>query len=308
MQHEEPMAGIESKRPDVDRPSEFSWRADPCTPQPGLTAWTTGSGPDVVLVHGSVGDYRQWEPIARQLRGEYRLIAVSRRFHWPHASPPDSAGYSYEAHCDDLLRYLRTRERPVHLIGHSYGAGIVLLAAIAEPALMRTMVLIEPAFSSLLPDAAPGLEEELTSRNVMAGSVRALAGSGEHAAAARRLIDWVQGSAGGFATLADWVQSAMLDNAITAGATLSRPAPDVTCADLRGCHVPALVVTGERTRLYYHLIASQAVACLRNASSASLPGAAHMTIVEQPDEAAALLSSFLAAHATPRIAGRSQPS
>jgi non-heme chloroperoxidase len=302
MQREELMARVDSEWPDVNGPAGFEWRADPRAQQ-GLSAWRTGSGPDVVLVHGSVGDYRQWEPIAGELRGEYRVTALSRRFHWPHASAPDASAYSYEAHRDDLLRYLRMCDGPVHLIGHSYGAGVALLAAIAAPALMHTMILIEPAFGSLLPDAAPGLHEELTSRNAMAASVRALAGSGEHAAATRRLIDWVQGSGGHFATLAHWVQSAMLENAITAGATLARPAPEVTCADLQGCQVPALVVTGERTRLYYRLIASRTVACLANATAASLPDAAHMTIVEQPAQAAALLSSFLAAHAAPRRAG-----
>jgi pimeloyl-ACP methyl ester carboxylesterase len=89
----------------------------------------------------------------------------------------------------------------------------------------------------------------------------------------------------------------MLDNAITAGATLSHPAPDVSCDDLRRCRVPMLVVTGERTRLYYRLIAARAVVCLANAGSISLPDAAHMTIVERPMEAAAILSSFLGEHA-----------
>jgi pimeloyl-ACP methyl ester carboxylesterase len=247
-----------------------------------------------VLVHGSVGDYRQWDPIAGQLRGEYRLTAVSRRFHWPQASAPTAGAYTYEAHRDDLIRYLRMRAAPVHLVGHSYGAGVVLLAALAEPALLRSVVLIEPAFNSLLPDDAAGLDEELASRDAMAASVRSLAASGQHDAATRRLIDWVQGGPGTFALLPGWVQAAMRDNAITAGATLAHRAPEVTCAELRQCHVPALVVTGEVTRPYYRLIASRAAACLAEAASASLTGAAHMTIVERPLEAAIVLSGFLA--------------
>ena len=84
------MARVDSEWPDVNGPAGFEWRADPRAQQ-GLSAWRTGSGPDVVLVHGSVGDYRQWEPIAGELRGEYRVTALSRRFHWPHASAPDAS-------------------------------------------------------------------------------------------------------------------------------------------------------------------------------------------------------------------------
>ena len=319
MQSETAMHGSPSSRQQVPGPSEAWWETDPLAAGAGLTARTAGSGPDVVLVHGSVGDYRQWDPIACQLRGDYRLTALSRRFHWPHAlaaaprgprndaalpggaggdrplpgpSAPPAGAYTYEAHRDDLVRYLRLRDAPVHLVGHSYGAGIVLLAALAEPALLHSIVLIEPAFNSLLPDEAAGLEEELASRDAMAASVRSLAASGQHDAAARCLIDWVQGGPGTFAMLPGWVQTAMRENAITAGATLAHRAPDVTCADLKRCHVPALVVTGEVTRLYYRLIASRAAGCLAEAASASLPGAAHMTIVERPVEAAAVLSGF----------------
>ena len=35
-----------------------------------------GRGPDVVLVHGSLGDYRQWSAIGEQLEPNYRVIAV----------------------------------------------------------------------------------------------------------------------------------------------------------------------------------------------------------------------------------------
>ena len=286
------MHGSPSSRQRIPGPSEAWWEADPLAADAGLTGRIAGSGPDVVLVHGSVGDYRQWDPIACQLRGDYRLTALSRRFHWPQASAPPAGGYTYETHRDDLVRYLRLRDAPVHLVGHSYGAGIVLLAALAEPALLHSIVLIEPAFNSLLPDEAAGLEEELASRDAMAASVRSLAASGQHDAAARCLIDWVQGGPGTFAMLPGWVQTAMRENAITAGATLAHRAPDVACADLKRCHVPALVVTGEVTRLYYRLIASRAAGCLAEAASASLAGAAHMTIVERPVEAAAVLSGF----------------
>ena len=37
-----------------------------------LPTITQGSGPDVVLVHGALGDQRQWDPIAASLSSRFR--------------------------------------------------------------------------------------------------------------------------------------------------------------------------------------------------------------------------------------------
>jgi pimeloyl-ACP methyl ester carboxylesterase len=54
--------------------------------------------------------------------------------------------------------------------------------------------------------------------------------------------------------------------------------------------LPGLVIRGERTRLYYGLIAESALGTLPNVEGARLPGAGHMTIVENPADTATLLS------------------
>src|SRR5262245_61249813 len=45
-----------------------------------------GKGPPVVLVHGSVFDYREWSKQIKPLARHYRVIAYSRRYHWPNAA------------------------------------------------------------------------------------------------------------------------------------------------------------------------------------------------------------------------------
>jgi pimeloyl-ACP methyl ester carboxylesterase len=95
----------------------------------GLRAVVSGHGAHVVLVHGSLGDHRQWAAIGARLAARHRVVALSRRHHWPNEPPAADAVYSYESHRDDLVAYLRQFPDPVHLVGHSYGAGIALLAA-----------------------------------------------------------------------------------------------------------------------------------------------------------------------------------
>ena len=254
-----------------------------------------GSGPDTVLVHGSVGDYRQWDPIAAHLASRRTVLAVSRRYHWPNAMPPRGVRYTYEEHRDDLLKYLRARARPAHLVGHSYGAGVVLLAALSDPSSIRSLTLIEPAFNSLLPAEAPDLECEQVSRASMVADVRARAAQGDDAGATRALIDWVQGGRGGFDGLPDAVQQWMLDNAATAGATVSFTPPEVTLEQLHALVVPTLVMTGERTRLYYRLIGERVASAVPRARHERVRDAAHMSIVEQPQHVADLLADFIPA-------------
>jgi pimeloyl-ACP methyl ester carboxylesterase len=57
--------------------------------------------------------------------------------------------------------------------------------------------------------------------------------------------------------------------------------------------MPSLVVTGEQTRGFYRLIGEVSAAGIPGARLARLPGCSHMTIVEAPAAAAALLDQFL---------------
>jgi pimeloyl-ACP methyl ester carboxylesterase len=262
----------------------------------GLTAVASGSGRDVVLVHGALGDYRQWNKIADELRQSYRVVAISRRGHWPNAASETNSSFTYESNRDDLLGFLRSTGRPVHLVGHSYGAGVVLLAALHEPQLVRSLILVEPGFASLLPEAAPGLEDELASRAAVGMEVQSLIQSGQHGRAVEILIDWAQGGPGGFAKLPSAVRHIFLSNAETIGPTFAAATTNVTCDDLRGLCVPTLVLSAEHTRVFYRLITDALASCVPQAVVGQIANAGHMSIFEQPNQSATLWSAFLREH------------
>jgi pimeloyl-ACP methyl ester carboxylesterase len=259
-----------------------------------LPTVTQGTGPDVVLVHGALGDRRQWDAVAAALASTYRTHAVSRRYHWPGPMPAAGERYTYELHRDDVLALMATLPDPVHLVGHSYGAGVVLLAALQAPERVRSLTLIEPAFGSLLPEAGAGLAAEKASRATALAQVRELVDAERHDDAAVAFIDWVQGGAGGFSRLPEATRAALRENARTLGPTIAGSQPDVSPVSLRGLRVPALVVNGEQTRGYYRLIGEVTGASIPGAKRVVVPGSGHMTIVEAPAETAALLQPFLA--------------
>ena len=274
-------------------------RTTPQVPPPapaGLALTARGRGLDVVLVHGALGDYRQWEPIGSTLSRDYRVIAVSRRFHWPNSCPAGGVDYTFEAQSADLDALLQSLGRPAHLVGHSYGAGVSLLTALNHPELVRSLTLVEPPFGSVVPPSAPEFASELASRKSMVAAVQASARAGAVERAAEVFIDWVQEGRGGFHRLPLTIQEGLRANAATIGPTSAAPAPLVTCAQLRTLRLPVLILRGEQTRPWYRLIAEATAGCIPGAETAVIPAAGHMAIVENPSDTAGLVAGFIARH------------
>jgi len=261
----------------------------------GLAISVRGRGPDVVLVHGVLGDYRQWAPIARRLSRRYRVSAVSRRFHWPNPPPVGSIEYTYEAQAADLDAMLQSLGQ-AHVVGHSYGAGVALLTALRHPEAVRSLILIEPPFGSVVPPSTPDFASELASRNSVVAALLADVQSGAAARAAEALIDWVQGMPGSFRRLPRDIQNGLRANAPTLGPTFAAQGPVVTCTQLHALRVPVLVLRGERTRPWYRIIAVATSDCIPDAQAAVVPAARHMGIVENPNEFATLIAGFLHNH------------
>ena len=256
--------------------------ADPPQAPKGLAIVSRGRGPDVVLIHGALGDYREWEPVGLVLSDGYRVIAVSRRFHWPNPPPAGSVHYTFEGQSADLDELLRSLPHPVHLVGHSYGAGVALLTALRHPELLRSLTLIEPPFGSLVPSSTAGFSAELASRDSMVAALRLNIQAGRVERAAEALMDWVEGRPGGFRRLPQATQDEVLTNAATVGPTYAAPAPRLACSEVRRLRLPVLVLRGERTRLWYRLIAEATAHCIQGAQAAVVPAARHMTMVENP--------------------------
>ena len=122
----------------------------------------SGHGVDLLFVHGSASDYRTWEQQVISFGEHYHAIAYSRRFHWPNRPISDDEDYSMMQHVDDLESFVRfLGGKPVHVVGHSYGALIGLFLAIRHPALLRTLTLAEPPAITLFVSNSPKPSELL---------------------------------------------------------------------------------------------------------------------------------------------------
>jgi pimeloyl-ACP methyl ester carboxylesterase len=128
---------------------------------------TVGSGPRVVLVHGSVGGGWSTWWAQRPLAERFTLVIADR----PGTPPnPPVEHVDFEEQAPLVAELL---EDGAHLVGHSYGGVISLYAAVHRPDAVRSLTLIEPpAFGFALDDpAVAALVEELRALWDQAGSM-----------------------------------------------------------------------------------------------------------------------------------------
>jgi len=152
-----------------------------------------GTGPGVVCTHANASTSGQWYGLMDLLAPKFHVLA------------PDSygSGRSPEWPSDRVIR-LRDEVAPIEpvlakagslvaLVGHSYGAAVALIAALANPARVRAMALYEPTLFALLDAERPAPNEAEGIRSVVADASIAL-DAGNRDAAAERFIDYWMGA------------------------------------------------------------------------------------------------------------------
>lgn len=105
-----------------------------------IAYWSSGAGPPVLLVHGAMADHARWAEVSPLLEEKFTVYAIDRR---GRGKSGDASEYSMELEAQDILAVLHSIDTPTTLIGHSYGAGCALEAALLTDRVER-LVLYEP--------------------------------------------------------------------------------------------------------------------------------------------------------------------
>jgi pimeloyl-ACP methyl ester carboxylesterase len=108
-----------------------------------------GAGPPVIFVHASTLTSGQWARYTPRLSQRHRVLApdllgYGRSDPWP---DPDRFALAEDA---AIVSALLEETQGAHLVGHSYGGLIALLAAKDAPALVRSIALYEPVAFGVL--------------------------------------------------------------------------------------------------------------------------------------------------------------
>lgn len=103
----------------------------------------------IVCVHASAGSGRQWSALARALGARHVVHA------------PDLSGGATRNSLDEDVAIVEAAiamaGAPAHLVGHSYGAAVALLAALRNPRAVASLAMYEPVLFWLLRHDARGV-------------------------------------------------------------------------------------------------------------------------------------------------------
>jgi pimeloyl-ACP methyl ester carboxylesterase len=211
-----------------------------------------GAGPPVLLIHGPASDEQALAPVAAAVaEAGARAIAYDRRGYGQSGAPEPYHGTTVEEQAEDAAALLRALDAaPAVVAGDGFGALVALDLAKRHAALVRAVVLSDPALLALVPEATEVLseqraeiEEALRAHGPAAG-VEAWLGGRVEGEALERARAAPRGFFADYAGLATWATSRR---------------------ELRALTLPAVVLTGPESPS--HIVAAA------DALEALLPGA-----------------------------------
>ncbi len=243
-----------------------------------------GDGPAVVLVHGFGLDMRMWDPQVGPLADRFRVVRYDCRGFGASGPFDPAVPYTHAGDLVALLDHLDIGEAV--LIGLSFGGRVALQAALADPARVRGLVLLDAVLDGVPwdPESARALDEvarQVQEAGVLAGREAWLA----HPlfAAARERPDLAAALA---AMVAGYPGQHWLGQ--DPHRETRRPI-DV----LEGICMPALVAVGERDVPGFREMSAALARRIPGAAYRVVAGAGHMVNMEQPAATNDLLISFV---------------
>lgn len=257
-----------------------------------------GTGTPLVLIHGSLNDYRSWKFQIGPFAARYRVVAYSRRNHFPNRWTEYPASYSVGTERDDLVGLIEALglETPVHLVGSSYGAFIAALVGRDYQKVVRSAVLGEPPILSLLAGDPASSQSYSASEKKFAEMVLIPLRNGDYKAAARGFIDSNMGD-GAFDRLPAGTRKMMLQNSRSLAAELPTPERDsFTKEDAKRISAPTLLVEGQRSPPNFQTIISILAQSMPNATVSKIRHSSHVPYSTNPARYNRAVLDFLDAH------------
>ena len=237
----------------------------------GVRTWyeERGEGVPLVLLHGGMGDARDFAANIEALAARFRVFVPEHRGHG-HTADVDGP-ITYELMAQDTMAFLDdVVGGPAHLVGHSDGANVALLVARRRPNLARRVVSISGNFhhDGLIPGA---IDVDAADEFVGVAYGDVSPDGREHLPVLARKL-----------------------------ARMWEEEPTLTPLDLSSITTPTLVMAGDDDAITLeHTVALYRG--LPNSELAVVPGTSHLLIMEKPTLCNTLIIDFLTAGVVPTL-------
>ncbi|MEW6555602.1 MAG: alpha/beta hydrolase [Actinomycetota bacterium] len=257
-----------------------------------------GDGPAVVMLHATGFLPWLWHPIARELAGDFRVVAPYFCDH--RVFDPEEGGLSWLLLASDLTALIAGLGLTAPgIVGHSMGATVASMAEALRGPLASRMLLIEPI---LLPSGFYEVDLTVEQHPLASKSVRRRNSWRDGEEAREYLLgkdlfkNWdpemldlylqhgLSEATGGKLTLAC---SPGREAALFMGGMVQDPWPlleKISC--------PVLLVEGERSENRLVIDLGRAASVMPDADLKQVSGAGHLVPMEKPEETLALIRGF----------------
>jgi pimeloyl-ACP methyl ester carboxylesterase len=252
--------------------------------------------PPLVLVHGTLGDFRTWNAVLGPLSRQHRVIAVSLRHFFPAHWDGTGDDYKMAQHVSDVVAFIEQVEpRPIDLLGHSRGGHIAFRVAEQRPDLVRKLVLAEPGGdvdASLVPsgEAPPPPMPLLRVMPMVLQSIR----NGEVDSALKAFVDGIDGD-GAWSRLTAAARQQLRDNVKTLLGQAGEQRRPFTKAQAESIRTPTLFVGGGETEGNLAIVHRALARHVAGSQTVMIDGARHWMFDEAPQAFAEAVTSFLSA-------------
>ena len=243
-----------------------------------------GEGAALVFVHGVLGDWRSWAPQWTAFTPQFRCISYSRRYSVPNGNTGPSPNHSARIEAQDLQQLLQAwGAAPAILVGSSYGAYTALMLALAQPALVRALVLAEPPLVCWAHHVPGGAEVRAAFEREVTWPARLAFEAGDDVRGVQLMTGGIVGGEA-LARMPPQALARRMENALSmkrlALSSDEFPAPDL--ARLQAFDKPTLLLAGEHTPPIHDCCFRALCAAMPQAEQQRIPDAGHGVARDNP--------------------------
>lgn len=252
-----------------------------------------GQGMPLVLVHGSLSDYRTWALQMEPFSARYHTIAVSLRHCYPECWDGEGNKFSVRQHAEDLSIFVKKlKAGPVNLVAHSRGGDVALILAAKHPKLVRSMVLADPApLNDMLPATAE-VSSEFEKREAFVTAAIDRLQQGDRDGGLEMFTDAVS-APGNWKKLPEWAKQIRRDNAWSLKSLVTDAQDKLNRTDARKIDAPVLLVAGEKSPGFYGMMHAALQQYLKRQHKVTISNASHGMNRENPEAFNSAVIDFL---------------
>ena len=254
-----------------------------------------GRGPPLVLVHGTLGDFRTWNAVLGPLSKRHRVISLSLRRFYPEHWDGVGNDYLMAQHVADVIGFIEKLDTgPVNLLGHSRGGHIGFRVAQARPDLLRRLVLAEPGG-----DLEPALQPASAAAGPVPLGPRIPAAvekirNGDIDGALALFVDGIDGE-GTWARLPAVPRQQLRDNIHTLIGQVGENRKPFARSEACSIKTPTLLIGGGDTKGALSVTWRVLAEHVPGARTAVIPGTRHWMFEQAPQQFSEIVLDFLAA-------------